>query len=156
NAAEAIIAAGLIQYYFGAAFDLGRLRHVLGLLAAAIVATAISGVFGTFSYILLHSSAAPIVTTWQHWFASDAVGIITVAPMIIGCAAAMRDPPPRSEIIEGCVALTAVASMMGIVISLPPEPWKTVVPVALLFPLLLWLAARCQPVFASAAVFIVS
>jgi PAS domain S-box-containing protein len=46
--------------------------------------------------------------------------------------------------------------MTGIIISLPPEPWKTVIPVALLFPLLLWLAARCRPVFASAAAFIVS
>ena len=156
NAAEAIIAAGLIQYYFGPKFDLGRLRHVVGLLAAAIVATAISGLGGTVAYILLHSSTAPVLTTWQHWFASDAVGIVTVAPLIVGFAAALRDPPSRSEIIEGCVALTCVASMTGIVISLPPEPWKTVVPVALLFPLLLWLAARCQPVFASAAVFIVS
>ncbi len=156
NAAEAIIAAGLIQHYFGSEFSLGSLRHVLGLLAATIVATAISGVGGTVAYILLHSATGPVFTTWQHWFASDAVGIITVAPLIIGFAAAVRDPPQRSEIIEGCVALTGVAAMTGIVISLPPEPWKTVVPVALIFPLLLWLAARCQPVFASAAVFIVS
>jgi hypothetical protein len=34
--------------------------------------------------------------------------------------------------------------------------WKTVVPIAMLFPFLLWLTARCQPVFASAAAFIVS
>jgi PAS domain S-box-containing protein len=46
--------------------------------------------------------------------------------------------------------------MTGIIASLPPEPWQTVVPVALLFPLLLWLAARCRPVFASAGAFIVS
>ena len=46
--------------------------------------------------------------------------------------------------------------MGGLVISLPQEPWATVVPVALLFPLLLWLAARCRPVFAAAAAFIVT
>ena len=68
----------------------------------------------------------------------------------------MREPPPRSELIEGVVALAAVAAMTGIIISLPSEPWQTVVPVALLFPLLLWLSARCRPVFASAAAFIVS
>jgi PAS domain S-box-containing protein len=156
NAGEAIIAAGLIQHYFGSNFSLHRLRHVLGLLGAAIVAAAISGIGGTIAYILLHSSTAPVLTTWQHWFASDALGIITVAPVVIGLGAALREPPPRSEVIEGTVGLTMVAAMTGIVISLPPEPWKTVVPVALLFPLLLWLAARCRPVFASAATFIVT
>jgi PAS domain S-box-containing protein len=156
NAGEAILAAGLIQHYFGSNFSLDRLRHVLGLLVAAIVAAALSGVGGTVAYILLHSSTAPILTTWQHWFASDALGIITVAPLVIGLGSALREPPPKSEIIEGGVALAAVAAMTGIVISLPPEPWKTVVPVALLFPLLLWLAARCRPVFASAAAFIVT
>jgi two-component sensor histidine kinase len=49
------------------------------------------------------------------------------------------------------VTLTA---MSGLLIFLPREPWATVVPIALLFPLLLWLAARCRPVFAAAAAFI--
>src|SRR4029077_12433484 len=34
--------------------------------------------------------------------------------------------------------------------------WETVVPVALLFPVLLWVTARCRPVFAAAAAFLVS
>jgi PAS domain S-box-containing protein len=46
--------------------------------------------------------------------------------------------------------------MSGLVIFLPREPWATVVPIALLFPVLLWLSARCRPVFASAAAFIVA
>jgi PAS domain S-box-containing protein len=156
NAGEALLIAGLIQHYFGSDFSLGRLRHVLGLLAAAIIATAVSGVGGTLAYIFLHTPTALILTTWQHWFASDALGIITVAPLVVGFGAAIRDPPPRSEVIEGGVALAVVAAMTGIVISLPPEPWKTVVPIAILFPLLLWLAARCRPVFASAGAFIAS
>src|SRR5579864_488060 len=36
NAGEAVLTAGLIQRYLGSPFILGRLRHVLGLLAAAI------------------------------------------------------------------------------------------------------------------------
>src|SRR5215831_1453463 len=46
NAAEALIAAGLIQYYFGTSFTLSRLRPVAGFLVAAVVATMISGVGG--------------------------------------------------------------------------------------------------------------
>jgi PAS domain S-box-containing protein len=156
NAGEAMLIAGLIQHYFGSDFNLGRLRQVLGLLAAAIGATAISGIPATVAYILFHNPTATILTTWQHWFASDALGIITLAPLVIGLGSAVREPLRHSMIIEGGVALAVVAAMTAIVISLPPEPWKTVIPVALLFPLLLWLAARCRPVFASAAAFIVT
>ena len=156
NAGEAVLTAGLIEYYFGPGFSLDRLRHVLGLLAAAIVGTAISGIGGTAGYVFFHSSTAPILTIWQHWVVSDALGIVTVAPVLIGLASAVRDPPPRSEILEGGVALVATAVMGGLVIFLPREPWATVVPIALLFPLLLWLAARCAPVFDAAAAFIVA
>ena len=77
NAGEAVIVAGLVERYFGRAFTLGRLRHVLGLFAAAIVATAISAVGGTIGF-LFHSSTAPALTTWQHWFTADALGVVTV------------------------------------------------------------------------------
>jgi two-component sensor histidine kinase len=79
-----------------------------------------------------------------------------VAPLVIGLVKALREPPPRKEIIEGVGALVALVAMIVVVISLPREPWQTVRPAALLFPILLWLAARCQPVFAAAAAFIVS
>jgi PAS domain S-box-containing protein len=156
NAAEAVLTAGLLDRYFGSGFSLNRLRHVLGLLAATIVGTAVSGIGGTMGYMLFHSSAASVLTIWQHWFASDALGIVTVAPLLIEIAAATRDPPPRSELTEGLAALAALAAMSGLVIFLPREPWATVVLIALLFPLLLWLAARCRPVFAAAAAFIVA
>src|SRR6266478_1833907 len=156
NAGEALLTAWLIEHYFGSGFTLGRLRNVLGLLAAAVVATAVSGVGGAVAFKLFHSPTVPIWTTWQHWFASDAVGIITVAPLVIGLAEALRNPPPRNEIIEGVAALVALAVVTIIIISLPPEQRETVIPVALLFPVLLWITARCQPVFAAAAAFIVS
>lgn len=156
NAAEALIAAGLIRFYFGANFTLSRLRQVLGLLLAAIIATVISGAGGAISYKLFHSPTAPMLITWRHWFASDAVGIVSVAPLVIGLAAAFREPPPRNEICEGIAALALLVATTGIIISLPAEPWETVVPGALLFPMLLWLAARCRPVFAAAGAFMVS
>jgi len=156
NAGEAVLTAWLIAHYFGSTFSIGRLHHVMGLLAAAIVGTAVSGVGGAAAFKYFHGSTAPILTTWEHWFASDALGIVTIAPLLIGLASAARDLPPRAEFIEGGVALAALAVMSGIVIFLPREPWAVVMPVALLFPLLLWLAARCRPVFASAAAFIVA
>jgi hypothetical protein len=94
--------------------------------------------------------------TWQHCFASDDLGIITVAPVAIGLARALRETPPRSELIEGVAALVALAATIVFVILLPFEPWQAVRPAVLLFPVLLWLAARCRPVFAAAGAIIVS
>jgi two-component sensor histidine kinase/integral membrane sensor domain MASE1 len=156
NTGEALLAAWLIERYFGWNFTLGRLRNVLGLLAAAVVATAASGIGGTVAFRLFHSPTAPVWTTWQHWFASDATGIIIVAPLVIGLAKALREPPSRSEVIEGVAALMALVATIVFVILLPFEPWQAVRPAVLLFPVLLWLAARCQPVFAAAGAFIVS
>ncbi len=156
NAGEALLAAGLLERHFGSTFSLDSLRHVLGFLGAAIVATAISGIGGTFGFIMFHDAKASIFGTWQNWFASDALGIITIAPLVIGLASATREPPPRGEIAEGSVALTLLVVVSVIVILLPPEPWKTVLPIVLLFPLILWIAARCRPLFASAAAFIVT
>jgi PAS domain S-box-containing protein len=156
NAGEAALAAGLIEHYFGSPFNLDRLRQVLGLVGAAVVATAISGIGGALGFSLFHSATVSIFVTWQNWFASDALGIVTFAPLVIGLASAAREPPTRSETVEGLVALALLVIMSIVVIALPPEPWTTVVPIALLFPLLLWIAARCRPVFSAAAAFIVT
>jgi integral membrane sensor domain MASE1 len=154
NGGEAMLVAWLIEYYFGSSFRLDRLPNVLGLLVAAIIGTTVSGIGGTAVYVLFQGSTAPILTTWQHWFASDALGIVTVAPLLMALVTAARDPPPRNELIKGGLALVALAVISGLVIFLPRE--AVVVPVALLFPLLLLLAARCKPVFSAAAAFIVA
>jgi signal transduction histidine kinase len=87
---------------------------------------------------------------------SDFAGIVSVAPLVIGLAAALRRHPPRREAIESIAALAMVGVMTGVIVSLPQDLWETVVPAALVFPILLWLAARSQPVFAAAGAFIVS
>ena len=156
NAGEAVLAAWFIERVYGPSFRLGRLRNVLGLFAAAIVGTAISAVGGTLGIRLFHNADAPLFTTWQHWFASDALGIITVAPLLIELAALPRDRLSRSEVIEGVLSVVALALVCGLAIFQRWELLATIGPVALLFAPLLWLAARCRPVFAAAAAFIVS
>jgi signal transduction histidine kinase len=154
NAAEALIVAGLIARSFGAGFSLERLRHVLGLLAAAVAGTVVSGIGGAITYGLWRG--APFLTTWQDWFASDVIGVVIVAPLVIGLTAALREPLPRREALEGAAALVGLAVVTMTIISLPPQPWATVVPGALLFPMLLLLAARYRPVIAAAGAFMVS
>jgi integral membrane sensor domain MASE1 len=128
NAGEALLTAGLIERYFGSPFSLDRLRHVLGLVGAAIVAAAVTGIGGALGIALFHAPTASIFDTWQNWFASDALGIVTIAPLVIGLASAAREPPTQNESIEGLIALASLIVMSVIVIALPPVPWTTVVP----------------------------
>jgi PAS domain S-box-containing protein len=153
NAGEALLAAWIIGHYFGRDFSLGRLRNVLGFLAAAITATAASGFGGILGYALFYNPSTPIWTIWQSWFASDAVGMIAVAPLVIGVSEAVRQRPRRHEVLEGIAALASLAAMTIFIILLAPAR-ETMALTALLFPALLWIAARCQPVFAAAAAFI--
>src|SRR5262249_26219409 len=114
NAAEAVIAAGLIHQYAGLPFNLDALRRVIGLFAAAAVAAGISGIGGTVGFVLFHGSSAAILTTWSNWFASDGLGIVTVAPLIIGLAESLRQPPARAELVEGLAALSVLAAVTAI------------------------------------------
>ena len=157
DAGEALLVGWIIERHIGTDFSLGRLRHVLAFLAAAIVGTAVSGVGGTLGFKLGYNPDVPAWMVWWQWVASDTIGIIAVAPLIISFFVAFRAPPSRRELVEGAVALIAVAAATGIIIfRLPADWWELCVMVVLLFPVVLWIAANCQPAVASAAVFVVS
>ena len=156
NAGEAMLIAWLIEYHFGSEFSLDSSRRVLGLFLATAVATAISGIGGTAGFIVFHGSAAPILTTWLNWFVSDAIGVVSVAPLVVGLARARHDLPQKSELVEGMLALVVLAIVSAIGLGSPVDYWFTILPLALLFPLLLWPAAHCRPVFAAAAAFIIA
>ena len=153
NAGEALLVATLIDRFFGLPFGLDRLHHVIGLIAAALVATAISGIGGTLGYVFFHTTAPPL-TIWQHWFASDAIGVIAVAPLLLELFSAARDPPSRRELFEGSLALAVVTALSVVVTRLPNEAWAVEITIAAPLPLFLWIAARCRPVFAATAIFI--
>ena len=97
DAAETLIIAGLIERYFGADFSLGRLRHVLGVLAAAVIGTCVSGIGGVAASALLQPPTVPILIIWHHWVASNTIGFIAVAPLLIGLSAALRQQPRRDR-----------------------------------------------------------
>jgi PAS domain S-box-containing protein len=156
NAAEAMLAAWLIKRQFGAHFSLDSFRRVVGLLIAAGLATAVSGIGGTSGFELFHGSTEAFSITWYHWFASDALGIVTVAPLVIGLVRSVRDLPRASELAEAVMALAALGTVSAIGLAFPTRHWATILPLAMPLPLIFWLTARCQPVFAAAAVFILA
>jgi signal transduction histidine kinase len=156
NSAEPLIIAGLVQHYFGTNFKIDRLYCVLGLFAAALAGTAMASTWWTFVYYWLFATLKEPTVTWLHWIVSDFCGIASVAPLVIGSAAVLRRPPAWREAVQSLTALALLGVMSGVIVSLPLGLWETVVPAALVFPILLWLAARSQPVFSAAGAFIVS
>src|SRR5581483_10376596 len=156
NAGEAALTAWLIERRFGPDFTLSKLRNMAGFVTAAVTGTAVSGIGGAIVLRFFHNSTTPLWITWQHWFASAGLGIIAVAPLVIGLASAARDRPPLSELLEGTLTVMALALVSALAIFLSSDLLANVGPVAVLFAPMLWLAARCRPVFAAAAAFIVS
>ena len=156
NAGEAVIVAGVIHRFCGSPFELNELRRVLALFAATVVGTSLSGIAGTVGFVLFQGSAASPPVIWLHWFSSDALGIIAVAPLAIGLAALARNFPPRREIAEGALALAVVSLVCALLVFLPNEPWTAELAIGALCPLLLWIASRLRPAFTAVATFICS
>ena len=119
NTAEPLIIAGLMQHYFGAQFKIDRLYCVVGLFAAAVAGTAVASTWWTFVYYWLFASLNEPTATWLHWMVSDCAGIVSVAPLMIGIAAAMRRPPAWREAIESLAALAVLGAMSGVIVFLP-------------------------------------
>ena len=113
NAVEALLVMWLIERWFGPRFNLDNLRRVLGFLAAAAVATATAALGASGAMKLFGPSTAEFLDVWEVWFASDALGVITVAPLLIGVAAAMRDAPSWRELLEGTFAVAIVSVANG-------------------------------------------
>jgi PAS domain S-box-containing protein len=155
NASEAAIVAGLIARWFGSQFELNTLRRVIGLFAATIAGTAVSGIVGTIGFVWFHGDAiGSVPTVWLHWFASDALGTLTVAPLVIGLASLMRNVPSTREAVESALALAVVCVLCAFLVFLPNTPWTVELATIALCPLFLWIAARLPPGIASAATFI--
>ena len=156
NAGDAVIVAGLIHRFCGSPFNLNELRRVLALFAATAVATSLTGIAGTVGFALFHGSAASPLVIWFHWFSSDAIGIIAVAPLAIGLASFVRNLPPQREIAEGVLALAVVSVGCALLVYLPNEPWTAELAIGAFCPLLLWIAARLRPAFTAVATFIIA
>jgi PAS domain S-box-containing protein len=156
NAGEALLIAWLVEHHYGPRFSLDGLPRVLGFFLATGLGTALSGVGGAAGVALSEGSGVPVLATWLHWFTSDAIGVIVVAPLVIGAVRTLQEPPDLRELGEGVslLAVLAVASVLAFGGS-PGQSLSIVAP-AMLLPLLIWPAARCQPVFAAAGVFVLA
>ena len=122
---------------------------------ASAIGASVAAMGAAIAVGLIQSTASPFIV-WRIWFASCLLGIVTVAPLLVGIGEAVRQLPSRRELVDGVVGILMLAALCAFVISLPQGPWSTALPVALVFPVLLWVIVRCRPVFAATAAFVVA
>ena len=112
----------------------------------AMLATAAIHYFGT--------ALVPVTSIWWAWFASDAVGIIMFAPvlMLLGNTWGVR--LSAAEAAEGGLLLVALVAATAFTFFRPPDAVQAQMPlpIIVLFPLLLWCATRCRPLFLAAGI----
>ena len=138
NAGETLIIAALIDRYFGVALQSRPAQRRDRVPRCGGGGNRYSGVGGTLGF-LFHNSTAPILTTWYHSFTSDGLGVVTVAPLLIGLRASVRDPPSHREMFEGAERSTTLIVLSAALIFLPRERWATpILAIAAPLPLLLW------------------
>ena len=81
------------------------------------------------------------------------------APLFATVTDLIRAPPPRGDWLEGLAVVAILVAVTGLTYLVTPDtaaPWLPVpAPVAAIFPTLLWVAARCRPVFLAAGILIV-
>jgi PAS domain S-box-containing protein len=155
NAGEAVLICWLLERWFGRAFAFNSLRQVGGFLAAAGLASATAAIGGATAITLFHT-ARSFGEAWVAWALSDGIGIIMVAPLVIGIAQLWRNPPSRGEVIESAAGVGLLALISVYVVSCPTTSWVSFCLGGFVLPPLLWLAARCPPVFAITGTFVVS
>jgi PAS domain S-box-containing protein len=155
NAGEAVLVAGLIERWFGRPFAFDDLGRVLGFAVAACLGVAASALGGAATMTLLHTTA-PYWDVWRTWFLSDGIGIVVVAPLVIGLGQLWREPPSRRELLEGVGVLALLVSVRLYTIDYPSDSWLSFNPAIVVLPPLMWLLARCPPTFAIVGAFLVS
>jgi two-component sensor histidine kinase/integral membrane sensor domain MASE1 len=152
NAGGSVLTAWLIEQWFDGPFAFDDVRHVLGFVAAAGIGAVASAIAGAATVTLLYAPY-PYWDVWRAWFLADGVGTVVVAPLVIGLGQLWRELPSRADSIEGAGVLTVFMPITMYTLAQPSGGWATYEAAAPVFPLLLWLTARCRPIFAIVAAF---
>jgi two-component sensor histidine kinase/integral membrane sensor domain MASE1 len=155
NAAEALLAAWLMERWSGRPFRFDALRGLGWFLAAAAVAPAVAAVGAALAMHQAYPDVSP-AGVWHRWAAADALGIVTVVPLVVGLYRLAVERTREKLTAEGAAAL-ALLSAASLATYVAPADWQVAqLPPAVLFPLLLWIAARSRPVCAAMAAFAIA
>lgn len=158
NAGEALLFVWLIRRRSEQTFGFSSLRSGLWFFVATAVATAAMAVMATAAIKAVGQSPASAWHIWQAWWQSDAIGIITFAPFLASFGNTDGVPASRRDLLEGIAVFGVLLLVAAITYFAQPDQaaWQVPIPVAAIFPIMLWMAARGQHVFLTAGLLVVA
>jgi signal transduction histidine kinase len=147
NMAEIVLGAVLLRLIIGPNAALDRLEHVIGMLVALGIATAISATVGTISMVaggvVDGSSAAEF---WRTWWLADTSGGLVVLPLMLAWAQDPIGAWRRIRTWEGAAVVVGVTALSVVAFATEEPVGYTV------FPALVWAAFRFGPPGATLAI----
>ncbi len=158
NILEFILVARIAEWLGGRPFRLDSLGRVFYFFLAAAIGVGVDALAGVTAMSTLSQFPARPLEAYGEWFRSDFIGIIGLAPLLIGLQRTDARVPPRIH-LEGMLVLSLLAVVSVLLFSATPSPDRLLTQIPLipaLFPLLLFIAARLPLVYASAAVAIIT
>jgi PAS domain S-box-containing protein len=143
NTLEALVGAWLFRRIAGSETTLDQLKHVVGFVAGAAVATTIAATVGTTSLWLTGMYPwRALGFIWWTWWVGDTIGVLIVAPALLTWAAWARRPSWRRP-GEALVLMVALVGATVIAFTGPGLPlFRSPHPPFVVFPFVMWAALR--------------
>lgn len=152
NTLEGVAGTYILRRIRGFRPALDRAQDVIALVVVGAAVSAVAATIGSTSLLLTDEIAgANYRSTWFLWWFGDAIGALTVAPLILTWASRPDREVARARVVEGAVLLTALIVVGVIVFS--GDRWRFPY---LIFPLLVWTAVRFDVRGAATANFVVT
>lgn len=140
---EAGLAATVLERLVGRPWALDRWRTVAVFVLAALVAPALVGVGVVLAHKLVDDSSGSVATLWWTWAGPHALGILSVAPAVIGFRYAAA---PMAGRHVPTAALAAIVTLLFVVGgTLLPGPSTAAFLLLLLGPVVGWAFLRASP-----------
>jgi signal transduction histidine kinase/ActR/RegA family two-component response regulator len=159
NTLEALLAAWLLQRFFGFRPQLDRVRDVLGLIiVGAILSTTEAATVGVVSLCLgqVHDWGS-FGKLWAVWWLGDAVGDLIVAPVLLTCISSRGKICPWHRAVDAGALLMGLLILSVIVFGGSFEGAMSRYRLDyVVFPLVIWAALRFGPALTTLAMALIS
>jgi signal transduction histidine kinase/integral membrane sensor domain MASE1 len=145
NSLRPLLAAWLIRRFVGTAVQLSHRWELAGLLLfGGLVSPLLSATLGSIGYTF-SSVPNPFFTDWVHWWLSDGLGTILVAPLLLTWAPATFRLKRLRHRVELGVLLSLTALGAHLIFGTPSSEGIRTSLAYISFPFILWGALRFGP-----------
>ena len=144
NTLEALAGAALFRAYVGRPGVFQRGEDVVKFVAVAALSATIAATVAAAPLVLVHSLNSPeLLWNWWTWWQGDTVGIIIVAPLILGWSVRIRPAWTRWKIFEGCVLICLLSGVTYVIFGAGMAPYIPSLSLTFaILPFVIWAAFR--------------